>query len=105
MINRNYDWPMDQIREFCRRWKITELSVFGSVLRDDFRPDSDIDFLVSFEPGAGWSLLDHVRLEDELAELLGRDVDVMTRRGLERSRNYLRKAAIFSTIEPLYVAR
>lgn len=105
MINRNFDWPMDELRAFCKRWKITEMSVFGSVLRDDFRPDSDIDFLVSFERDAGWSLLDHVRLEEELAEILGRDVDVITRRGLERSRNYLRKAAIFNTVEPLYVTR
>ncbi|MCU0507143.1 MAG: nucleotidyltransferase family protein [Anaerolineae bacterium] len=104
MINRNFDWPMEQIRAFCERWKITELSVFGSVLRDDFRPDSDIDLLVSFAPHAGWSLFDLAHMEEELEQMLGRDVDLVTRRGLERSRNYLRKAAIFGSEEPVYVA-
>jgi uncharacterized protein len=103
-MNRNYDWPLDRIRDFCQRWRITEMSIFGSVLRDDFRPDSDIDVLVSFETGAGWSLLDHVAMEDELARILDREVDLITRRGLERSRNYIRKAAILNSLEPLYVA-
>jgi len=48
--------PIDRIAEFCRRWKITELALFGSVLRDDFRPDSDVDVLVTFAPDAPWSL-------------------------------------------------
>ena len=60
----------DRIAEFCRRWKVTEFAVFGSVLREDFRPDSDIDFLIAFHPDAKWTLLDHVRMERELSELL-----------------------------------
>jgi len=54
MVSRNIDIPMDRIEEFCRRWKIREFSLFGSVLREDFRPDSDVDVLVSFEPDAEW---------------------------------------------------
>ena len=59
------DLPRDQIADFCRRWKITEFSLFGSVLRDDFRPDSDIDVLVSFSPEAHWSLIDLAAMETE----------------------------------------
>src|SRR3972149_242706 len=86
--------PKDQIAEVCRRWKITELALFGSVLREDFRPDSDVDVLVTFAPDAKWSLFDHVDMEDELARILGRPVDLVSRRGIERSRNPFRRRAI-----------
>lgn len=91
--------PLDRrrIAEFCRRWKISELSLFGSVLRDDFRPDSDVDILVAFAEDAGWSLLDHVTMEDELSALLGRRVDVVTRRAVETSDNWIRRRAILET--------
>lgn len=56
----------DRLDEYCRRWKIAELRVFGSAVRDDFRPDSDLDLLVTFGPDAEWSLLDHVAMEEEL---------------------------------------
>jgi len=71
---------------FCQRWKITELSFFGSVLRDNFRPDSDVDILVTFAPDANWSLFDHVHMEEELSNMLGRKVDLVTRRAIERGR-------------------
>lgn len=67
----------DRIADFCRQWKITEMSVFGSVARADFRPDSDVDVLVSFEADAGWSLLDVVAIQEELAALVGRPVDLI----------------------------
>ncbi len=67
----------DRIADFCRRLKITEMSVFGSVVREDFRFDSDIDVLVSFEAGASWSLLDVVTIQEDLAALLGRSVDLI----------------------------
>jgi len=63
-----------RLAEFCHRWKVAELAQFGSSLRDDFGPGSDVDFLVSFAPDADWSLFDHFRMEQELAEMLGRDV-------------------------------
>jgi len=97
--------PREKIAEFCGRWKITELALFGSVLRDDFRPDSDVDVLVTFAPEAEWSLFDHVTMEEELSSILDRKVDLVSRRGIERSRNWIRRKAILEAAEPFYVAR
>jgi len=94
----------DRLREFCRRWRLLELSLFGSVLRDDFRPDSDVDVLVAFEPGARISLLDHASMTEELSAIFGRRVDLVTRRSVERSRNPLRSRETLSTVEALYVS-
>ena len=98
--------PIDRnkIAEFCRRWKITEFALFGSVLRDDFRPDSDVDVLVTFAPDAEWSLFDMVDMQDELEKTFGRKVDLVSRRGIEASRNYLRRKAILSSAEVIHVA-
>ena len=96
--------PKERIADFCRRWKITELALFGSVLRDDFRPDSDIDVLVTFARDATWSLFDHVDMEDELEAILGRSVDVVSRRGIERSRNPSRRRAILESAQVVHVA-
>lgn len=92
-----------KIAAFCRKWKIAEFSFFGSVLRDDFRPDSDIDVLVTFSKDADWSLLDHVQMQDELAAIFGRKVDLVSRRGIERSRNWIRREAILGSAEPFHV--
>jgi predicted nucleotidyltransferase len=81
------DVPMEQVEAFCRRWKITELAFFGSALRDDFRPDSDVDVLVTFEPDARWSSWDMSGMKFELEEIFGRSVDILTRRAVEASRN------------------
>ena len=97
--------PDAQIADFCRRWTIAELALFGSVLREDFVPDSDVDVLVTFAPDAEWTLLDHVQMEEELAALLGRAVDLVSRRGLERSENWIRRNEILTTAQPVYVAR
>lgn len=94
--------PKTQIADFCHRWHITEFAIFGSALRDDFRPDSDIDVLVTFAPEAAWSLLDHVTMQDELETIFGRKVDLLSRRGVERSRNYLRRQAILDSAEVVY---
>lgn len=94
--------PQAQIAAFCRRWQITEFAIFGSALRDDFRPDSDIDVLVTFAPEAAWTLLDHVTMQDELETIFGRKVDLLSRRGVERSRNYLRRQAILDSAEVVY---
>lgn len=74
----------ERLAQFCRKHRIRELSFFGSVLRDDFGPDSDVDVLVEFDPQAGVTLLDHVRIQRELSELLGRDVDLVTKGSLAR---------------------
>lgn len=93
-----------RIAEFCSRWQITELALFGSVLREDFRPDSDIDVLVTFDPEAHTTLFDMVDMQDELAELLGRNVDLISKRGVEHSRNYIRRKAILGSAEVVYAA-
>jgi len=97
--------PRDRLEDFCRRWKIAELRVFGSALRDDFRPDSDLDLLVSFAPDADWSLLDHVAMEEELSGVLQRKVDLVSRRAVERSSNWIRRKAILDSAEPYFVSR
>ncbi|HEX8411492.1 MAG TPA: nucleotidyltransferase domain-containing protein [Thermoanaerobaculia bacterium] len=93
-----------KLRDFCQRWKITEFSLFGSAVREDFRPDSDVDVLVSFAADAEWSLFDHVHMQDELREIFGRDVDLLTRRAVERSLNRFRRESILSTAVQLDVA-
>jgi predicted nucleotidyltransferase len=102
MAQPQIDIPKDKIADFCRRWKITEFSLFGSVLRDDFRPDSDVDVLVGFQPDAHWTLLDLAQMQEELERVLGHKVDLLTRRGVEQSRNALRRQAILSTAEVVY---
>jgi len=97
--------PEERIKVFCRKWKIVEFSLFGSVLREDFRPDSDVDVLVSFSPAARWSLLDIVEMEEELGRALGHRVDLVERSAVERSENYIRRRHILSSAEPVYVAR
>ena len=96
--------PKEKIIEFCRRWKITEFALFGSVLRDDFGPTSDVDVLVTFASDARWSLLDHVEMQDELMALFGRKVDLVSRRGIERSRNPIRRRDILDSAEIIYAA-
>ncbi len=93
------DIPRTKIAQFCKKWKIREIALFGSVLRDDFRPDSDIDVLVTFSDDAKHTLFDLVHMEKELKEIFGREVDIVSRRGIESSRNYIRRNAILSSAE------
>jgi predicted nucleotidyltransferase len=96
------DIDKDKLRDFCRKWKITEFALFGSAVRpDEFRSDSDVDVMVSFSDDAEWSLFDHVHMQDELRDLFGRDVDLLTRRAVERSRNLYRQRAILTSAVPL----
>jgi uncharacterized protein len=78
----NIDVPRERIEEFCRKWHVTELALFGSVLRDDFRPDSDVDVLVTFEPAARISLFGFVEMQEELTRILGRAVDLVEKAAL-----------------------
>jgi len=96
---------MNEIIRFCQRWKIRELALFGSALRDDFGPDSDLDLLVSFAEDADWGLLDHAQMQQELQALLRRNVDLISRRALERSPNWLRRQEILSTAQILLSER
>ncbi len=97
--------PKTKLTTFCQRWNISELAVFGSALRDDFRPDSDVDLLVSFAPQAHVTLLDMVRMQEELKEIFGREVDLISKRAVESSRNYLRKKQILESAGVIYAAR
>ncbi len=100
-MTTHIDIPMDKIRDFCRRWKIVEFSLFGSVLRDDFGPDSDVDVLVTFAEDSERSLLDHVRMVEELKSIFGRDVDMAQECLLE---NPYRRQAILNAKEVIYAA-
>jgi uncharacterized protein len=96
------DLPIEKIAEFCDRWQVAEIALFGSVLRNDFRPDSDIDVMVQFHPDAHptFSTLD--RMEVELKSIFHRDIDLITRQGIETSRNYLRRQEILSSAQVIY---
>lgn len=94
----------EALRGFCKKWKIKEMSFFGSVLRDDFRPDSDIDVMVSFEDDSIWGLLELVRMKRELKILLGREVDLLTKKSIEQSHNWIRRKEILGTAQVIYVA-
>ena len=90
-VNGKLEVPDEAIAEFCRRWKITELALFGSVLREDFGPDSDVDVLVRFEPDAPWDLWHVIEMKEELAGLVGRNVDLAEREAVEESQNPFRR--------------
>lgn len=104
MSKLQIDIPYKQIVDFCARWKVKEFALFGSVLREDFRPESDIDVLVSFYPDARWSLFDLATMIEELEGVFGRKVDLLTRRGVERSQNYLRRKNILESAQVIHAA-
>jgi predicted nucleotidyltransferase len=95
------DLPHDRLVDFCRRWNVIELSFFGSVLRDDFDSDSDVDVMVDFAPGKTPGV--HIiTMQDELEGILGYRVDLLTRAGVENSANYIMRGEILHTVEPYY---
>jgi predicted nucleotidyltransferase len=94
--------PIQEIASFCRRWRIARLEAFGSVLREDFQADSDVDLLATYAPDAHWSLLDRVRMKLELESLLNCRVDLLNRRALEKPGSRARAAAILAQAMPLY---
>lgn len=96
--------PIAAIQEFCRKWRIRELALFGSVLRDDFRSDSDVDVLVTFAPGAAPLWTDRVRMAAELSAIFGHPVDLVERRLIEESPNYIRRREILNSAEVIYQA-
>ena len=96
--------PNEKIKEFCRCWKVSDLVLFGSVLREDFRPDSDIDMLVRFFPEAKYSLFDLVRMQEELEQVFGRKVDLVEWAAIAQSRNYIRRKEILGSLEAIYAA-
>jgi uncharacterized protein len=97
--------PQDKVADFCQRHRIRKLALFGSVLREDFRADSEVDVLVEFEPQAHDRLFALARMQSELGEILGREVHLVERRAIENSRNYIRRKAILSSAETVYASR
>lgn len=99
------DIPKEQLRDFCRKWKVTEFALFGSAVRPEtFRPDSDVDVLVAFDEDAHWTLFDMVDMKEELEQIFGRKVDLLTRRGVEQGQNSFRRRAILTSAVELDVA-
>jgi uncharacterized protein len=96
--------PEQAIADFCDRWKIQEFYFFGSVLRDDFRPDSDIDVMVAFQNNARRGLLALFDMREELEAIFNRPVDLLAKKSVERSENWIRREEILSTAQVIYVA-
>ncbi len=94
--------PTEQIGQFCQKWHIRQLAFFGSALRSDFRQDSDLDVMVTFAPNANWSLFDHAQMQLELQRLFNRKVDLISRRALEQSPNWLLRDEIFKTARVVF---
>lgn len=103
MKKKRFTIPRKQIADFCKRWNVSEFAIFGSALSADFRPDSDVDVLVSFSHGTNVSLFDMVNMQDELKRIFKRDVDLISKRGVENSRNYLRRRAILESARVIHV--
>jgi len=97
----NIDLPEEIIAAFCRQWKVVELALFGSVLRDDFGPDSDIDVLITFTADCGWSLWDLFDIREELHEMFGREIDLVEKDAL---RNSFRRHEILRNYKVVYAA-
>ncbi len=101
VTNARTNIPIDRIRAFCDRYGVVEFSLFGSVLRDDFGPTSDIDVMLAFAPGHGFTFENTPDMQDELAAIFGRSVDVIEK---GRIRNPLRRERIMSSYQVVYAA-
>ena len=100
-MSAKIDIPKEEITAFCLRNHIRRMALFGSVLRDDFTPESDVDVLVDFEPDRTPGL-EFITIQDELSEILGRQVDLYTFKGVENSRNWLLREEILNSAEVQY---
>lgn len=102
---KHFKLPMAEIQAFCDRWQITEFALFGSVLRNDFNQNSDIDVLVTFAPNAKRGLTETMQMQDELQTLFGRRVDLIVKTAIERSQNWLRRKNILTSAQIVYATR
>jgi len=100
-IKDKKELPVKRIEAFCQQWKVKEFSVFGSILREDFGPDSDVDVLLSFTEDAPWGLFEFIDMKEELKGIFGREVDIVEAEGL---RNPFRKREILRTRRVIYAA-
>ena len=96
--------PPEGLHAFCQKWGVRELALCGSVLGEEFGPESDVDVLVTLTPDAQHSLFDLVEMREELKQIFGREVDLLTRDGVEHSSNHLRRMAILDSAKVIYAA-
>ncbi len=94
----------EKISDFCRKWKISQLAVFGSALRGQLRPDSDLDLLVAFASDSDWSMFDHYRMENELTEMFAREIDLINRKAVEENPNSICRNEILNSAKVIYAA-
>ena len=99
---KNLPIPNAQLAAFCQRWQIEELSLFGSILDDQFNDESDVDVLVTFAPDVAYSFRHFIAMQDELEEIFGRRVDLVERSAVERSENYIRRRSILESKRQVY---
>jgi hypothetical protein len=104
-LKNDLGFQFEAIEEICYQWGIIELALFGSVLRDDFKSNSDLDILVTFEPNNKISLFDLETLEQQLETLFNRSVDLVTKKSIENSHNWIRRQNILDNSEVIYVKR
>ncbi len=100
---KDIELPMHEIKAFCHKWQVDELALFGSVLRDDFRADSDIDVMVEFNTNAHPTFAGLDQMENELKLIFNREVDLITRKGVESSQNHIRRNNILDSAQVIYV--
>ena len=93
-----------ELNDFCHRYRVRRLALFGSVVGNGFRAESDVDILITFQPDADWGLFDHARMKAELQNMLGRKVDLVTRRALEQTQNKLLRDRILRSAKTIYPA-
>ena len=103
-MNPDIEIPRDEIAAFCGKWGVAELSLFGSVLLGDFRPESDIDLLVRFAPGKEYGLFAFSRMREELEAIFGRPVDLVAEKAVERSENHIKRRHILATKVVIHAA-
>ena len=104
MTVADFGVSQEKIADFCRKWKIIQLAVFGSAVRGQLRPDSDLDLLVVFALDSDWSMFDHYRMENELVELFAREVDLVNRRAVEENPNWICRKEILDSAKVIYAA-
>ena len=104
MTPMNLGIGAEKIADFCRRWKINRLAIFGSAVRGELRPDSDIDLLVTFRSDADWTMFDHFIMEEELSHMLGREVDLISIKALEENQNPIYRREILDSARQIYAA-
>ena len=102
MSIKSVDIPVEHLHDFCQRWKVSELAVFGSALNENYPIESDLDLLISFEKDVQWGLFDLVNMELELGKIFDKNIDLVEKRAVTNSENYLRRRGILDNAQIIY---